>query len=90
MARSRTSGQGRPKGTPNKATVDVREAIGVFARAHVEEMGEWLMAVSDPAKRLDLYLRALEYHVPKLGRVELTGKDGDALKVVIQGTDARL
>lgn len=72
---------GRPKGSPNKATKDVREAIAVFATAHAESMGEWLTAVEDPAKRLDLYLRALEYHIPKLARQEHTGKDGGAVVV---------
>lgn len=71
MARSSTSGQGRPKGIPNKATIDVREAIATFAQANVERMGAWLNAIEDPAKRLDLYLRALEYHVPKLTRTEM-------------------
>ena len=81
---------GRAKGSPNKATTDVRAAIAVFAQAHVGQMGAWLLEVEDPAKRLDLYLRAIEYHIPKLGRVEHTGKDGDDLKVIIQGSDARL
>ncbi len=47
-----------------------------FAQDNVEQMSAWLNAIEDPAKRLDLYLRALEYHVPKLGRVELTGANG--------------
>jgi hypothetical protein len=64
---------GRGKGTPNKATTDVREAIAVFAKANAHQMGEWLLAIDDPARRLDLYLRALEYHIPKLGRTEVVG-----------------
>lgn len=63
---------GNRKGVPNKTTVDVREAIATFAQANVEHMGAWLNAIDDPAKRLDLYLRALEYHVPKLARVDTT------------------
>ena len=59
---------------PNKVTRDVREAIAEFAQANVDRMGAWLDAVEDPAKRFDLYLRALEYHVPKLARSEVTGK----------------
>ena len=61
---------GRTAGTPNKVTRDVREAIAVFAQDNVEHMSSWLNQIEDPAKRLDLYLRALEYHVPKLARVE--------------------
>ena len=74
-------GGGRKAGQPNKVTTDVRAAIAVFAQAHVGQMGEWLCAVEDPAKRLDLYLRAIEYHIPKLGRTELTGKDGGNINI---------
>jgi len=63
---------GRKKGSTNKVTRDVREAIAVFAQENVEKMSEWLNQIDDPAKRLDLYLRALEYHVPKLSRAEVS------------------
>lgn len=63
---------GRKQGTPNKVTRDVREAIAVFAQDNVDQMSKWLNQIDDPAKRLDLYLRALEYHVPKLSRAEVT------------------
>ena len=72
---------GRTAGTPNKVTRDVREAIAVFAQDNVEQMSEWLNAIEDPAKRLELYLRALEYHVPKLARTEVTGNDGGPVDV---------
>jgi hypothetical protein len=68
--------RGKPKGTLSKVTVDVRQAIAVFAQANVENMSVWLNEIEDPAKRLDLYLRAIEYHLPKLGRMEHTGADG--------------
>ncbi len=67
---------GRTAGTPNKATRDVREAIAVFAQDNVDNMTAWISQIEDPAKKLDLYLRALEYHVPKLARTELTGVNG--------------
>ena len=73
----------RPKGSPNKATADVRAAIASFASANVGQMGEWLNAIEDPAKKMDLYLRAIEYHIPKLGRTELTGKDGADISINI-------
>lgn len=74
---------GRQKGTPNKLTRDVREAIATFAQANVDRMSEWLNEIEDPAKRLDLYLRALEYHIPKLGRQEHVGEDGGPIVVEI-------
>jgi len=83
------NGMGRPKGSPNKATAAVREAIAVFAEGNAHKLQEWLDDVAmgvggnkpDPAKAADLYLRAIEYHIPKLARTELTGKDGGALEV---------
>lgn len=67
---------GRQKGSTNKATAEVRDAIAVFAQANVESMGKWLNDIDDPAKKLDLFLRAIEYHIPKLARTEGAGDDG--------------
>lgn len=72
-------GKGRPKGAANKATADVRACIALIAERNIEAFGEWLDAVEDPAKRAELFLRMLEYHIPKLGRTEHTGKDGAEL-----------
>ncbi len=83
------SGMGRPKGSPNKATAAVREAIAVFAEGNAHKLQEWLDDVAmgvggnkpDPAKAADLYLRAIEYHIPKLARTEMTGPDGGPVQV---------
>jgi len=83
------SNMGRPKGSPNKATAAVREAIAVFAEGNAHKLQEWLDDVAmgvggnkpDPAKAADLYLRAIEYHIPKLARTEMTGADGGPVQV---------
>ena len=83
------TGIGRPKGSPNKATAAVREAIAVFAEGNAHKLQEWLDDVAngvggnrpDPAKAADLYLRAIEYHIPKLARTEMTGPDGGPVQV---------
>jgi hypothetical protein len=69
---------GRGKGVVNKRTKDVREAIAQLAQANIEHVQRWLneIAATDPAKAMDLYLKMIEYHVPKLARTEVTGKDG--------------
>lgn len=76
MAKGIKTGGGSRKGRPNKATIGVREAIAEFAQANVAKMDAWLNAVEDPSKRLELYLRAIEYHIPKLGRTEHAGEGG--------------
>ena len=65
---------GRSKGTPNKVTAQVREAIAAFAEANVEKLQTWLDAAAenDPARAADLFVRVLEYHVPKLASTEST------------------
>ena len=64
---------GRSNGTPNKVTADVRAAIAAFAEPNVAKLQTWLDAVAerDPAKAADLFVRVLEYHVPKLARMEV-------------------
>ena len=55
-------------------TADVRAAIAAFAEANVGKCQSWLDAVAekDPARALELFVRLLEYHVPKLARSEVT------------------
>lgn len=79
-------GSGRPPGAPNKATADARKAIADFVDGNAHRMLEWLDAVAagdpehdrapDPAKAFDLFQKVIEYHVPRLARSEVTGKDG--------------
>lgn len=90
MAKGRKTGGGSRLGVPNRATTDVREAIAEFAKANVQHMGEWLSQIDDPAKRMDLYLRALEYHVPKLGRIDSDVRVHGDLTVNLHGDDAKL
>lgn len=86
MAKGRKTGGRRP-GSPNKATREVREVFrAVFEKLAPNAEG-WILAAGkeDPAKGADLLLRLAEYHVPKLGRLEHTGKDGGPVRVSYQG-----
>ena len=69
---------GRKAGDGNKTTVDVRNAIALIAQDNAGNFARWLnqVAADDPGKEADLYLKAIEYHIPKLARSETTGKDG--------------
>lgn len=95
MGKSSTSGQGRPKGIPNKATADARAAIGQFVDGNAHRLQAWLddvakgvknedgdyVVLPNPEKAFALFQSVVEYHVPKLARTELTGKDGDPMQV---------
>jgi len=84
---------GRTKGVPNKATSKTREAIAKFADETVEDFISWIkdIAKDDKKEAAKLYLSAIEYHIPKLARTELSGVDGDPIEhnlvVEFVGTD---
>lgn len=82
MAKGKKTGGGSRAGVPNKATQDVRAAIAAFASANVGQMSVWLASIDDPAKKLDLYLKAIEYHIPKLARSEVSGPDGGPVETI--------
>jgi len=86
------AGPGRPKGSVNKATQGVREMISMVAEQNAPKFAEWLNTVAmgdgdkvkpDPAKAADLYLRAIEYHIPKLARTEVTGENGTPIEMMV-------
>ena len=74
---------GRPKGTPNKTTADVRAVIAQLAQGNVHRVQDWLdrVARKNPAKAADLFIRLLEYHLPRLARTEVSGLDGAPIQV---------
>lgn len=88
-------GPGRPKGIPNKATKDAREAIGAFVDGNAHRLSGWLDQVAEgipkadddgywvqpnPAKAFEMFQSVVEYHIPKLARTEVSGKDGGPIE----------
>ena len=79
---------GRPKGTPNKATTEFRETVRKLLEDNSANVGRWLTLVAegdgtdhptgrpDPAKALDLLAKLAEFAAPKLNRTEHTGEGG--------------
>jgi hypothetical protein len=85
MAKGKKTG-GRQTGTPNKATAAAREAIARFVDGNADRLQGWLdeiHAEKGAQAAFDCFTSLLEYHVPKLQRSEVTGKDGEAQRVVI-------
>lgn len=71
---------GRKPGSSNKTTAEIKAALAVFTSTNVDKLTDWIDQVDDPAKRLDLYFKALEYSIPKLARTEHVG---DAEKPIV-------
>lgn len=74
-------GKGRPAGSVNKATANAREAIASFVEGNVERLNGWLDAIAEdsPKDAFGCFMDVIEYHIPKLARSEITGKDGKDL-----------
>ena len=72
---------GRPKGSPNKITEQIREAYAMVLENRLPDLERWIMQVSheDPAKAADLLMKLSERFLPMLSRQEVTGKDGEDL-----------
>ena len=80
---------GRQVGTPNKATADARQAIASFVDGNAHRLTTWLDQVAqgvqndegnyvvppNPAKAFDMFQSVVEYHIPKLARMEHSGSD---------------
>jgi hypothetical protein len=85
---------GRQLGTPNKATLNAREAIAAFVDDNAHKLLEWLDAMAndlkdddgkilragDPKGAFQSYMSVIEYHIPKLARTEHAG---DAEKPIV-------
>ena len=72
---------GRPKGSKNKNTQEVRTAFQNLVEMNLDNMTTWLaqIAADNPEKAFKVMLDLSEFIIPKLARTELTGKDGDDL-----------
>lgn len=72
---------GRKKGSQNKYTKQVKEAMGMLLEGNLDNLSIWLaqIAADDPAKAMDIIIRLSERFVPKLSQQQITGGDGEDL-----------
>jgi hypothetical protein len=63
---------GRPKGSEGKDTKRVREAITAITEGGITSLNECFdeIRTTNPAKFVELYLRLLEYTMPKLRSID--------------------
>ncbi len=72
---------------PSRLTLDVREAIAMLCQANIGRVECWLAQIEDPARRLELFVRLLEYNIPKIARTEVTGAEGGPQEHVYKWLD---
>lgn len=59
---------GRPKGVPNKNTIQFREGLINLFNYAAPDMVKWLEQIEDPARRFDVLAKFGDYIFPKLSR----------------------
>lgn len=72
---------GRPAGSKNVATQQVRLAYQKLTEDNLENMTLWLQEIArdNPKEAFELMLKMSEYVLPKLARTEVTGAGGEDL-----------
>lgn len=90
MTAGRKTG-GRIAGTPNKATLQGREAIKQFVDGNAHRLVGWLekIAEENPKAAFDCFMSVCEFHLPKMSRQEITGGAHHQINV-ITGVDSPL
>ena len=66
----------RTKGSPNRATINARMAIGALVDGNISRLEGWLDEIASdpeqgPREAWRCMMDVIEYHVPKLARHEL-------------------
>lgn len=76
-------GGGRPKGSTNKKTTELRERITLLLDENWEGIQNDLKSLT-PKERIDAYIKLLEYSLPKLNRTQLTAEVEQAKSINIR------
>lgn len=80
------AGGGRPKGSANKTTTELREFVNEFINDNRESLQSDFDAL-EPKERIDTMIKLMEYALPKLNRTELATDTGEENVVVISFLD---
>jgi len=85
---------GRPKGSPNKTTREIREGFQILIENNLDKLEGWLIKVAekDPARALELTVKLTDFIIPKLSRTEITEKTHveDFLEMTFEQRQARI
>jgi len=76
---------GRPKGAKGRHSATAKEAISNFIEMNAPRMQGWLDRIAreeGPLVAFKCVTEIIEYHIPKVARVEHTGKDEGPMEMV--------
>jgi hypothetical protein len=77
---------GRPVGSHREKKKAAREMIASFIDGNSHRLERWLdeiYAAEGPKAAFSCFADLIEYHVPKLARTEVTGKDEGPIELVV-------
>ena len=85
-----TASKGRPKGTPNKSTKEVRQAFQLLIESNLDQMQQDLNSLS-PRARLEIILKLSQFVLPRLEAVSHTSNDiPENLKFIFDSDEKEL
>lgn len=87
MAAGKKTGGGSRKGKPNKLTADIRAGMAEVLQSNFAKFARMLDKIEDPKHYCEVFLKACEYNIPKLAKVEQTVRHAVTAKDM---TDAEL
>lgn len=84
-------GGGRPKGSKNRATKDLRQFVDDFINNNRDKIQEDFDLL-EPKERIDTIIKLMDYLLPKLKRTEINtgGNTEDLSKLTDEELDAKL
>lgn len=92
MTRDDTIKRGRPKGSPNKSTKEIREALQYIVEKQLDKLEEAFNKVyeQDPGRFLSLYERFCNFVLPKQQSVEISNENGIDISKTIEDMKSKL
>lgn len=70
---------GRPKGTKNQFTLELKNAFKLVLTNKMPELEEWIdrVAEEDPARATEIVIKLTERFLPRIAQTQITNADGE-------------
>jgi hypothetical protein len=89
MFKAGTSGnpKGRPTGAKDRTQKEIKEVFQSLVEGNIENFQSWIdeVAKKNPERAFDMVVKLMEFTLPKLKAIELTGEGGKDFIPTIKG-----